>query len=545
MKKIGLYILSLGMMFSSCQDWLDINHDPNNATKDKISKELLLSGMQNYMNRYQISSNFHSTLAHYTSKSGSYSGNYVILTGIMTPQDGDSFWQSTYNYIANLKAIKEKAIEEQDAACEGIATILMVQNYQRLVDVFNNIPYTESALGGENVTPKYDKAPDIYNDLILKCDEAAGLISKAISDPGSISPQLKKADIMCKGNMEQWLRYTNTIKLTLLMRISNVQDVSAQVTALQDKCLAIDELVEANPGYYKETSKMNPLYEIWGYNSMDNQIQRNKEYKPTTSLVDFLRDNADPRLRVYISPRVSIGNPNDGTADYSKYGLADEYYVGVPYGWLNPPTHGYISSVGLGVLARSSSLVEGPLQPLVVRTGAEVGFFLAEAALRGMIPGGDAAAKDYYEKAVTASIVRHEKAMKATDYPFEGMRDPIEGTAKEAAEAYLSQQNAKINWSLMTSYEQKLEAICTQKWLNLYMVDHLEAWSEYRRTDYPKMGRSVSSASTKNISRFLYPQTERNMNFDNVNAEGEIDIHDSLIFWDKENNIAPETEVYL
>ncbi len=547
MKKIGLYILSLGMMFTSCQDWLDINHDPNNATQEKVSKELLLTGMLDYVARYPIST-ADAMYAHYVSKSGSYSGTYVSLTGIMTPQNFDDYWSANYSYVANLKVVKEKAIEDKDPAIEGIATLLIVQCYQRLVDVYNDVPYTESALGGENISPKYDKAEDIYNDLLVKCDEAIASISKAIADPGSISPQLKKADIMCKGNMNQWLRFAHTLKLNLLMRMSNVKDVSAQVAALEGKCLNIDELIEVNPGYYKEPKKMNPLYSSWGYNSLDNVTGTNKEMRPTSSLVDFLRDNADPRLRVYISPRLMIGNPTDGTADYTKYGLENEWYIGVPYGWMNPPTHNYLSGVCIGVLGRSVSFKEAALSSLIIRTGSEVGFFMAEAALRGMIPGGDAAAKDYYEKAVIASIARHETVMKtnAADFPYKnGVAPAIEVSAKEAARQYLDQDNAKVNWDKMTTFEQKMEAICTQKWLNLFMVDHTEAWSELRRTDYPRLGRSVSSTHQKLISRFLYPQTEINLNESNVKAQGEVDIHESLIFWDKENNPAPETEVYL
>ena len=51
------------------------------------------------------------------------------------------------------------------------------------------------------------------------------------------------------------------------------------------------------------------------------------------------------------------------------------------------------------------------LRATTFMTGAEVGFLLAEAALRGIIPGGDAAAKDYYERSVISAMKRHEAAM--------------------------------------------------------------------------------------------------------------------------------------
>ncbi len=84
-----------------------------------------------------------------------------------------------------------------------------------------------------------------------------------------------------------------------------------------------------------------------------------------------------------------------------------------------------------------------------------------------------------------------------------------------------------------------------QKWLTLFCVNPYEAWSEQRRTGYPKLGRSHSIANgNKIIARLPYPSKERNLNTEQVAAQGEIDIYESLIFWDLENEYAPETSIY-
>ena len=175
--------------------------------------------------------------------------------------------------------------------------------------------------------------------------------------------------------------------------------------------------------------------------------------------------------------------------------------------------------------------------------GALVGFYLSEAALRGMIGGGDAKAKEYYEKAVTSAMKMYERALQDNGYTMAGVKDPINGSAEEAAAEFLAQDNKAVNWDLMTTTEEKMCAIQTQKWISLFMIDPLEAWSEQRRTDYPVLKVSHSQAKgQKLIIRFPYPNTERNLNPNNFK---EIDIYESLIFWDKKNEPRETVSDYL
>lgn len=186
-------------------------------------------------------------------------------------------------------------------------------------------------------------------------------------------------------------------------------------------------------------------------------------------------------------------------------------------------------------------------------TGAEVGFLLAEAALRGLIPGGDAAARDYYERSVTSAMKRHEAAMQEPSEnfldwrntsPLQGMREPITGTVEQEAATYLAQNDIFMNWSRMTTNEEKLRAICTQKWLAFMGYNPMEAWFEQRRTDMPTLPSSCwSGAPTYNISLLPYPQTERNLNMSNI-PEADRDIFSATVFWDIVNPPVSRTAVY-
>ena len=548
MKSKILYTVALsGLLLSSCNDWLDVNHSPNNALQSTVTNDLLLSSVQNNINFVRIAddANIHFMSQHWT-KSGDVSGTYTFLTGLLMPQSFDTYWDERYEILANIKVIENNAIENGDAGYEGMAKTLKVVMFRELVDMFDNVPYTEAALGGEALAPKYDKGADIYADLLKQLDRAMECFNDVIANASYPTGVLKTADIMFNADFAAWKRYAASIKLSMLMRISNVQDVSAQVKALVNDVMYINENVTNNPGYYKNDDKMNPLYEVYGYTYLDKETSYHKYYVPTEELVKFMRETKNPLLRVYADPRANMGNDEDGRANYDLFGLENERYIGVPYGMMAPAGGKFASKIGLGVLARSSSKVDGPLVDLIVMPGCLTGFYLAEAALRGMIDGGDAAAKSYYEQAVTAMFNTYERALQdeALSTDAEKSRPAITGTAAEAAAEFLAQDNAAVNWDLMTTFEEKMHAIQAQKWLGLYGIDPLEAWSEIRRTDMPNFLHASNSIAegSKIIARFLYPNGEKNLNPDNY--VDDINVYNDLVFWDQKNESVDRAPTY-
>lgn len=555
MKKILLYSI-ITLFVSSlygCKEWLDVNSSPNSATTAVMTPSLVISAQEYDILNNLVNSTYAWQLSHHLTKSGEFSGNYTFLNGQIMPQDVDSWWSTYYAINKNLKWIEEKAAEEEDLAYQGIAKALWVHNFQRMVDIWGDVPYSQACNPDEYTLPAYDKGEDIYDSLLVKIDEAISCLESAVGHYST--SDLSKVDIICFGDLEQWVRVCYTLKLRLLMRLSDVRDVSSQVTAIADKCLAINENVDANPGYIAETDKMNILYETYGWDKNGGRNTNHRQYMPTSILVDLLRDNNDPRLRVFAQPRVNLGDDPEGFSVYSNSGLENERYVGIPYGQESPSGEEYTCITGTGLLAGSwnggfATSTEAMTRSTTFMSGAEVGFFLAEAALKGYIPGGDAKAKEYYEAAVIAAMKRHETAMKSpsenfVNYagnPTEGMKDPITGSAEDAAREYLSQDNAFVNWDLMSGYEAKMEAIGTQKWLSFVGYNPLESWFEHRRLDYPVLPCSNQIPTGQNIARLIYPQTERNLNAANVPEDKSLY---STVFWDLENPMVGFTELYL
>ena len=544
MKKI-IYTLALGgIMLTSCTDWLDINQNPNNATQDLVTSDMLLTYAQKEKADERINSSSIHYLAQHLTKSGEVSGTYTFLTGQIMPQNVDAFWDNRYTRMANLVTIKNKAIEAEDLGYNAIATTLMVVEFRELVDMFNNVPYTDALQGEQNLSPKYDKGADIYAALLKDIQSAIDNFDAAISNANYSVATLKDSDIMFHGDLKAWQRYAYSIKLSLLMRISNVQDVASEVEAIADKCLAIEEMVTTNPGYYIGEGKMNPTYETWGRSYLNKETSAHKQNVPTATFVDALRENNDPRQRVYLNARTDMGDEANAT-NYAAFGLENERYIGVPFGQMAPAGNEFVSTMGYPALCRTSSTVDGPLADVVVMSGSLVGFYLAEAALRGMIPGGDAKAQEYYENAVISAMNMFEASLQDASIKDYGACPAITGSAAEAAQIFLSQDNKAVNWNLMTTNEEKLEAIQLQKWISLFMVDPLEAWSEQRRTDYPTLKFSNSQTTGKKlVARLPYPNGEKTLNPENHDAEGEVNFYSSLVFWDQKNEDRESAEAY-
>lgn len=139
---------------------------------------------------------------------------------------------------------------------------------------------------------------------------------------------------------------------------------------------------------------------------------------------------------------------------------------------------------------------------------AEVSFGLAEAAARGFSVGGTA--ESFYKQGVTASFAYWN--------------------AGDAA-AYLAKPTVAYT-TATGDYKQK---IGTQKYLALYNRG-FEAWTEWRRLDWPKFNLPVNKTYADIPVRFTYPVGEQTLNLVNWQAASAAIGSDKVqtkLFWDK------------
>jgi hypothetical protein len=150
---------------------------------------------------------------------------------------------------------------------------------------------------------------------------------------------------------------------------------------------------------------------------------------------------------------------------------------------------------------------------------AEVAFLKAEGALRGWNMGGTA--EELYNSGIALSFEQwgasgvSQYILNDTDVPAAYV-DPV-GTFSYSG----TPSDITVKWDANATKEKNLERIITQKWLAIFPLG-VEAWSEYRRTGYPKLmevlrNNSGGKVSTERMARRLpYPQREYLENSENL-----------------------------
>ncbi|MBQ0909574.1 SusD/RagB family nutrient-binding outer membrane lipoprotein [Flavobacterium sp. F-328] len=482
------------VMTASCSDYLDVDTNPNNpgistpgltlpvAQRDLAS---LNATQMTYLGQY-IAYNW-ATPSNWSSNQefSRYTVNSGFYAGIFETSYGTIFRDLTY-----VQNYTDPAGSTDYSAYKSIATILKGFQYQYLVDLYGNVPYTEANLRAGNITPKYDDAQTVYKAVIAELTTAA---TTALSVPANAENPHEK-DIINGGDMTKWAQFANTVKLRMLVRLSNTnQDayIRAQIALIDANGAGyITSDIAANPGYVDDTNKQSPFFGYFRRPSTGLETDRGDFTVASDYTVGYLTTTNDPRLS-----RLYAGATTGGA------------FKGAPQTTTLPGT-GFTSrdlaKVGPGLLVSAT-------QNQTIMSLPESLLLQAEAISRGYIAGGDAAAKAKYEQAVRASFTRLAVPNAAT-----------------AATTYLAQDIPNVSWD---SSPNKVQAIITQKWVALNGTSSIELWIEKTRTGFPANLPQPAEGGGKRPVRLLYPSSEISRNSQNVPAQTAASAFNDNPFW--------------
>lgn len=410
----SIYLLTgIVFIFGACNKFGDINVNPN--LPSQASNTQLIANAELYLPVLQ------------ESPQGEYNAQYLSETQYpnlsLYNQVSASFYGIYQGPLMNLETvIHSKELDAKEGPIPNqlaVAKILKAYYFWHITDRWGDVPYSEALKGAEKFTPTYDTQESIYNNLFALLDEA----DKSIVDGDIIN------DVIYDGDMEQWKKLGNTIRLLMALRISEVNATKGREEF--NKALAAGIMTENdnNMVFRHLPEEANESY--W-YDQVEDQNR--KWWALSELLVNKMKPVSDPRLPVY-------GDPN-----------SDGEYEGLAFGALDGLSVTAFSLMGEDIRRQDASVY--------LVTYAQALFAKAEAAKRGWIGGGDAAAGDFYKQAIEHSI-RQWNNNDTTGY---GVMMASPGMAYSAA----------------TGYEQ----IGVQRWVHLYMHGY-EAWAEWRRTGYP------------------------------------------------------------
>jgi len=413
--------------------------------------------------------------ANYLEAPSNFIGNVNPTTYVTRGIWPGSWTVSTNGVMNNWVQMKKKGIDEKYPDLYAIALIIKVAAGHRLVDTFGPYPYTEYGLTAE---PEWDSPEAAYTAFFEDLDVAVTSLQAAeAEDPGRDDVRFKKWDRSSfQGNYPQWVKLANTIRLRLAIRLSEVDPQKARTEAEK----AVDP---ANGGVIEEAEGS---FSVKGAAKNPHFVMSNEwsDTRVSAAVVTYLEGFGDPRLEAYALPATDP--------------VLNGAYRGIRPGVDRPTKTVYENYSKYNVLESD---------PMKIVDVAESYFLRAEGALRGWNMGGQTA-EFFYKEGIRVSFAENEVA---------GLDEYLESVSTQIA--YVDPKRSDYNsppltdvtvkWDEGLSFEKKLEKIITQKWIAMF-PEGTEAWSEFRRTGYPKLYPIMASKNPllpqgTFIKRLTYP----------------------------------------
>lgn len=452
------------LVFStSCEkNFLDVNVDPNNPASSSVNYVLPAAmGSSAYVigGWYQILGGMWAQ--HWTQSTGAQQYRNIDAYDIQTTDfDGRQYGELYTGALNDYEYVRKVASAEGNWTYYLIATLMQAYTYQVLADLYDNIPFDESLEGDKGLfLPKFNTGQEVYDRLISRIDEAMGKDFTLSSNklPGS-------DDLVFGGDINQWIRFGNTLKLKIYLRQVYARPTVAEngIKALYNANAEFLTTDAAMTQFTDEQDRRNPVYET--------EVDRfgNINLAASNTLLNFLATNTDPRLDlIYNTPRK--GGPH--------VGLDQGDYMNTNY-----TNAGFLSQPALNAL-----------DPVYFFTAAESYFLQAEAVAKGWGTGND---KTLYETGVTAA--------------FDRLGAPDVDSFLLAGKPYEYPTG---------TFENKLKAIIVQKWVSMANIQGLEAFFEQNRTHYPDfftISVNTKWGPTQFPKRLLYPDSEATRNPSNT-----------------------------
>lgn len=518
--RLALLGLAFSIGFVGCTDNFEsINTNPNGLQPEQVQlatrfSQPITSIYLNYQNRhyeFQLQQNLNADLySGYLANPTPFGGNNNNSTYVMDDGWNNMPFSAGFGYV--MKPISEilKSTEELDFT--AIAKIIRVQGMHRVADIYGPLPYTRAMQGGDAVP--YDDLETIYKTFLQELEESVNDLTTFVDTEGADAGRLSSFDIVCKQDHKQWIRFANSLRLRLAMRIVNVEPALAKTTAEAAVNHKYGVLMAGNPNVEViDGALQNPLHEIsFAYG----------DTRAGALLVNMLKGYNDPRLPKYVTPigwlnNQDIVDKNDNPTN----SIGD--YVGIRQGVIIPDKSDYVmfSTVNMpreNKHTDQSGDKEQITNALPWMKVAEVYFLRAEGALRGWNMGGTA--QGLYEEGIKVSF--DDFGISEADYQAYINNDT--GVAEDYVDPFNSENNiaaldkATVKWDSSLDNEGKLHKIINQKWLAMY-PEGQEAWSEFRRTGYPKLfpvANNRSSVAESGIAdgefvkRLRFTRDERN-----------------------------------
>jgi hypothetical protein len=486
-----LVALTLLLVFN-CSDYLDVNKDPNNPTTAPVD-QLLTNVQINFKD-----------IGDFENLAGEILAAYVHQFVFREEQDQygtkqdnaliNNSWTTCYAVIAECDIIIEQGTEQGDMVIVGMAQVLKGFTATMLVNIWGDAPYSEAGqLDNGIVSPVFDDQEAIYQSALELIDQ--GLVN--INSDSGLNPGTQ--DLFYGGDIDQWTKFVNTLKLKLYneIRKSSLFDAS-KLNALVSANNFMEDLSDDFEFPYSTTQspadERNQLF-------IDSYTTGQTSYYASPWFYEILKGwnpgihngNPDPRLPYYFFNQLTpgqlppdVGDPTTGDpkADYwdrntgfhtIRFGSVSanrdfasrdsSTYPGIyPAGGRYDDGQGGSADVNAGTGAA----------PHRILTFHEYKFIVAELMQAGLVSGD---VRNTLEEAMTAAFAKVDNVVENSE------TSQTVPTLSGSTEVTDFINNVLAEFDAATP-EKKMEIIMTQKWVSTF-GDPYDQYNDYRRTGYP------------------------------------------------------------
>lgn len=225
MKKLKYIALGIALVLgtSSCEEYLDVNNDPDNPISETISPQLRLTWIQNYYDyAWGTACMRTNTIAGVLTQTGSATAANSLLSSWNPAQSScTTIYQNFYlGAGVNIDPLIEKA--EKEGACHyiGAAYCVKAMGFMMMLDLHGELPIQEAFIGKTN--PAYEDGKKMYELCMSYLDSAIENFSK---DQRSTAPNLSAGDLWNKGEVSKWLKLCYGLKARYLLKLSKKADM--------------------------------------------------------------------------------------------------------------------------------------------------------------------------------------------------------------------------------------------------------------------------------------------------------------------------------
>lgn len=477
------------MTTTGCEKFLDVNENLNDPTS--VGVGTLLTASEVTIGRaFSIGTTLGNGLSLYTHQlTGRISADRYALLGT------NIGWNDLYGAMNNIDVIIEQGTAENRFAYAGVAKILKAYTFSTMVDIWGDLPYSESNNFKGGVTqPKFDKGSDIYPQLIALIDAGIADINNTTINPSKPSSD----DIIYKGDLNKWKKAANTLKLKLYTQQRLVKDVKAEVSALLANPAGLINsqaesfMVTFGPnaatddrhsgyGMYTAAQRSNEMVSPWFYEIL-------KGYNK-----GIYTGVEDPRIPYYFYNQKSATATPENQTEYRDGG-----FISIVFGSTGPFRDGSNSITislagiypvggryddGAGIHINTSSTITPAIAgtgaaPQKLITYADRLFLEAELINAGVVSGNES---EVFKNGVKA-------ALEQVDYVVTNYVKPSQAVPALASSAKSTAYQTAVSaaFDAATTPARRLEHIMTQKWIANY-GSGVTNYTDYRRTNYPVM----------------------------------------------------------